>query len=217
MASVQHQQNTIDIEADLVVMALPPRLAATNIELVPALTESRISELSAIPTWMAGHAKLVVLYDEPFWRDQGLSGDVISYPGPMQEIHDASPDTGGPYALFGFLGIAAEQRRGQQESIKQAAIDQLVRLFGENAAKPLNILFKDWAADSATATAEDQEMSNVHTLHRLATNVEVEWDERIIWSGSETASSGERNGGFLEGALESSQASLNLIKSFIAL
>ena len=214
LVSIQHRETSIEIEAELVVMALPPRLAATTLKLVPPLTDSRVSELTAIPTWMAGHAKLVILYEAPFWRDQGFSGDVISHSGPMREIHDASPDLGGPYALFGFLGIAAEQRREQQEQINQAAIEQLVGLFGEAASKPLEIFYKDWAAEPETATADDQEMSNAHSFHRLAATAEAEWDNRIIWSGSETANSSERNGGFLEGALESSQTSLELIRSF---
>lgn len=62
------------------------------------------------PTWMAGHAKVVAIYERPFWRDSGLSGFVSSRVGPLQEIHDASPEAGSG-ALFGFLGIPVEVRQ----------------------------------------------------------------------------------------------------------
>ncbi|MFS0906790.1 hypothetical protein AB3N02_27595 [Priestia aryabhattai] len=58
---------------------------------------------------MAGQAKAVAIYDRPFWRELGLSGFVSSWVGPLQEIHDASPDVGSG-ALFGFLGIPARMR-----------------------------------------------------------------------------------------------------------
>ncbi len=41
---------------------------------------------------MAGHAKVVALYERPFWREQGLSGDAISHCGTLAEIHDARND-----------------------------------------------------------------------------------------------------------------------------
>lgn len=215
-ASVIVAGELTEIEAKLAVMALPPRLAIDSIQLIPALSEERESELSAIPTWMAGHAKVIAIYGEAFWRNQGFSGDVISQRGPLREIHDASPDSGGPFALFGFLGIPAAQRRDREESIIEASLNQLARLFGAPAKQPLEVFIKDWASDPETATGGDQEMSNVHSFHRLRETAEPEWERKIIWSGSETATSNERNGGFLEGAIESSQTTLQLIRSSLS-
>ena len=75
-------------EARHVVVALPPRVAA-RLRFEPALPLAVIRCLEAIPTWMAGHAKFVAVYNRPFWRDAGLSGDAISRRGPLVEIHDA--------------------------------------------------------------------------------------------------------------------------------
>jgi monoamine oxidase len=75
------------IASDAVVLALPPRLAVTSIELEPPLFPARMRELQAIPTWMAGHAKVVTLYERPFWLEQRLSGDAMSEVGPLREIH----------------------------------------------------------------------------------------------------------------------------------
>jgi len=214
-ANVMVAGEITEIDANLAVMALPPRLAINSIQLIPALSKERESELNAIPTWMAGHAKVIAIYREPFWRDQGFSGDAISQRGPLREIHDASPDDGGPFALFGFLGIPAAQRRDREDAVIAASVDQLTRLFGDPAKQPLDVFIKDWARDPETATEYDQEMSNVHSFHRLQETAEPEWDRRIIWSGSETATSAERNAGFLEGAIESSQSTLQLIRSYL--
>ena len=215
-ADVAVAGESVEIEAKVAVMALPPRLAIDAIELIPALSQFRESELSAIPTWMAGHAKVIAIYREAFWRNQGFSGDVISQRGPLREIHDASPASGGPFALFGFLGIPFAQRRDREDSIIAASINQVARLFGDPAESPLDVFIKDWASDPETATEYDQQMSNVHSFHRLQETAESEWDRQIIWSGSETATSAERNAGFLEGAIESSQTTLQLIQAYLA-
>ncbi len=88
------------------------------------------------PTWMAGQAKLIALYDEPFWRADGLSGDVISHCGPLGEIHDASPLAEGPAALFGLVGVPPSVRSGRQDALEEAAVAQLEKLFGQPAARP---------------------------------------------------------------------------------
>jgi monoamine oxidase len=74
---------------------------------------------------MAGQAKAVAIYDRPFWRGSGLSGFVSSWFGPLQEIHDASPETRSG-ALFGFFGMPAKARRELgEDKVLKLVIDQL--------------------------------------------------------------------------------------------
>jgi len=192
---------TVVVDSESVVIAAPPRVAVQQIGFEPALPASRLETLNNIKTWMAGHAKLLAFYETPFWLAQGFSGDVISHTGPMHEIHDASPKQGGPYALFGFMGVAAPNR-GDEEHLKSAAIEQLVRLFGEQAATPLGVYYKDWAQDTLTATVLDQEMLTSHPTNDIEHVCEAGWDNRLIWSGTETSMG--RFNGYLEGALEAS-------------
>jgi len=91
-------------QAERIVLAVPPRIAAT-LHFEPALDPRQRQLLTEIPTWMAGHAKLVAVYEEPFWRREGLSGDAMSRSGPLMELHDASPQSGQPGAIFGFTGF----------------------------------------------------------------------------------------------------------------
>ena len=203
-----------EIHSDRVVFAMPPRLVEQTIEFDPPLSSARASALRANATWMAGHAKLLAVYEEAFWRASGLSGDAISHRGPLGEIHDASPDDGGPYVLFGFFGVPASYRAAHEEELRAAAIEQLARLFGSQARSPLEVTIKDWARDPRTATQLDQQVSNHHAFGTMTDMAEPEWDGNIIWSGSETADGHDAHfGGYLEGAVASSVRTVGLLEA----
>ncbi|WP_298961373.1 FAD-dependent oxidoreductase [uncultured Roseibium sp.] len=194
-------QNGESLMARRVVLALPPRLAAEQIAFTPPLPEAAVSAMSGIATWMAGQAKAVAVYDDPFWRKSGLSGDAMSRLGPMVEVHDASPEERGPYALFGFIGVAPDDRR-DEKLLRKAVIAQLVRLFGPDAAAPKTLLIKDWAFDPLTATALDLQPQYSHPRYGLPEAMTDLWDDRLLFGGTEVAS---QFGGYLEGALEASK------------
>lgn len=184
--------------ASRVVLALPPRVAS---ELVfsPPLPETAIKAATNIPTWMAGHAKAVAIYKTPFWKEQGLSGDAMSHCGPLAEIHDASPASGGPYALFGFVGTPANYRENNSEALKEAIQNQLGSLFGPEGAKPETILLKDWAFDQHTATSLDQAPLYRHPSYGRPAALSGLWQGRLLFGSTEM---GVQFGGFIEGALE---------------
>ena len=192
------------VTASRVVMAIPPRLAA-QISFTPALPDHALQTMQNIPTWMAGHAKAVAIYDRPFWRDAGLSGDAMSRFGPMAEIHDASPSQGGPFALFGFLGVPP-QARADQKLLRQQIIAQLTRIFGTNAGAPLQLTIKDWAYDPFTATALDQQPLYAHPHYGLPAPLRGLWRDTLLFGGTEVA---QEFGGYLEGALEAAENALD--------
>lgn len=171
------------IHAGRVILAMPPRLMAGLGVTVPDA-----------PTWMAGHAKLVATYPTAFWRENGLNGDAISHRGPLTEIHDASPVDAKLGALFGFAHVGAARQPG----FRDAAIAQLVRLFGQDAATPDDVFIKDWSMDSATATEADLTPSSDHPTYNALPPT-----RRLIFAGTETS---HDNGGFLEGALAAAEA-----------
>lgn len=200
-----------EISSDYVVLAMPPRVALANIEFTPGFSNARIRQLNEIATWMAGHAKLVCVYENKFWQQQGYSGDVISHKGPLQEIHDASSEGGELNALFGFIGVAPANRLNREHEIKQLAIAQLTRLFGSEAAKPTNVYLQDWSAEQYTATQYDQQIQRFHAMNDIRHTQEAEWNNHLIWSGTESADYNSQNNGFLEGALESSMHTISLL------
>ncbi|MBU2980625.1 FAD-dependent oxidoreductase [Lentibacter algarum] len=194
------------ITAGRAVLALPPRLAA-QITYAPTLPGTSMQAMHQTATWMAGHAKAVAIYDRPFWREAGLSGDAMSLFGPMAEVHDASPAQGGPYALFGFLGVPP-QARANEHALRQHILSQLTRLFGAQAASPVSLSIKDWAFDPFTANAQDQQPLYAHPDYGLPAPLSGLWDGKLILGGTEVA---PEFGGYLEGALEAAENALRLL------
>lgn len=189
-------------QADHIVLAIPPRIAA-GLSFDPRVDPEIRSALTAIPTWMAGQAKFVATYDRPFWRDTGLSGDAMSQRGPLMEIHDASGADGTPAALFGFLGTPAPLRAGREEEIARNALDQLARLFGPAARTPARTALQDWAFQPDTATTDDLAPLSTHPEYGLPLSLDGLWNGRLHFAATEVA---PEMGGYLEGALAAAEA-----------
>ncbi|PWN25321.1 amine oxidase [Jaminaea rosea] len=144
------------ITASHVLLAIPARIAAAKISFEPALPSSVRSTWESTPTWMAAHAKYVCVYSTPFWRDEGILGQVLSTAGPLSEIHDVTDLNGTHGGLFGFFALDAQARAKQSdEELKRACRGQMVRLFGPKAAEPLADYIKDWSRDPFIATEAD--------------------------------------------------------------
>ncbi len=181
--------------AEHIVLAIPPRVAAG----IAGLDKPVQNALNAIPTWMGGQAKFLAIYERPFWRDAGQSGDAMSHLGPLVEIHDASALSGQPAALFGFVGVPAVHRLGQRDALIAAATVQLGRLFGVQALHPLQAILADWAFASETASSRDHAPLREHPQYGLPPELSQLWDGHLHFGGSEMA---QEFGGYLEGALE---------------
>lgn len=202
LLSENAQGQTTEFQCSQVILAMPPRIIAQTLCFEPPLNPTDQQRLINTPTWMAPHAKYVAVYDDAFWRDEGLSGMAQSTVGPLVEIHDASSETGRA-ALFGFVGIAAVSRRnlGDAELMQQCRA-QLVRLFGPEAAMPSAEFIKDWAADELTATGADQ-VSGAHGTGATGlSGVQGVWSACLSLAGSEVA---HEQAGYMEGALEAAQ------------
>jgi monoamine oxidase len=188
---------TQTLKAEQVIAALPPRLLEATVRFTPD-QDASISKLwRDTPTWMAPHAKFFAIYDRAFWHEAGLSGTAQSMVGPMVEMHDATTASGRA-ALFGFLGVGAEQRASiGEEALTRACLDQFARLYGDEARRPRATLFKDWAADPLTSTPADRAAGG-HIVPGEAPWVSAPWQQRLVLAGSETSSS---EPGYLAGAV----------------
>ena len=196
------------ISARRVVLAVPPRIAA-GLAYQPALSPEIMEAMALVPTWMAGQAKAIAVYDRPFWRDAGLSGDAMSRHGPMVEIHDASPMDDSLGALFGFIGVPPNGR-SDADALRSHCIAQFVRLFGAKASDPKDLFLKDWAFDRHTATIADRAPMYAHPSYGLPPALRGLWEGQLLFGGTEVATA---FGGYLEGALEAAEmafAALNL-------
>lgn len=190
------------IGARQVVLAVPPRVAAQSIAFTPALDRPVLEAMRAIPTWMAGQAKILAVYDTPHWRNAGLSGDGMSEHGPMVELHDASVEQGGPYALFGFVGVPPDIRARHHDQVIALALAQLEAMFGPQMAQPLAIRMMDWAQVPEICTPLDHAPAGHHPSYGVPRALRGLWGGALELGSSETAAS---FGGYLEGALEAAE------------
>ena len=198
------------IKARHVVLAIPPRVAAETVSFVPALSEEATEAMHSIPTWMAGQAKILAIYEKPHWREAGLSGDAVSQCGPMMEIHDASPIRGGPFGLFGFVGYPPGIRAEHPDRLLELARQQLVAMFGANMTRPLALRMQDWAQMPETATRRDLVSPPFHPAYGLPRALTNLWSGDLMLGATETA---RGFGGFLEGALEAADTITGILES----
>ncbi|MEM6985785.1 MAG: FAD-dependent oxidoreductase, partial [Pseudomonadota bacterium] len=171
-ATLDQAGTPVTVTASQIVLAIPPRVAADTVRFEPEIDSGQRQSLEQVPTWMAGQAKIVAVYDTPHWRNAGLSGDAMSHRGPLVEIHDASPPEGGPYALFGFVGVPADARASHRDALMQLALEQLQSLFGPEMARPIDLVLQDWASFPDIARALDRAPVRQHP-HGVAPNIKA--------------------------------------------
>ena len=181
------------------IVTLPPTLAG-RLDYAPALPSWRDQLTQRLP---AGSViKLYAVYDEPFWRADGLNGQVASDEGPVKVVFDNTPPSGSPGVLVGFMEANDGRRwaRKGQDERRQAAIDCFVRAFGPRAAEPLEYLERDWMAEEFSRGCYGAHFTpGVWTAFGDALRAPI---GRIHWAGAECSPIWN---GYMEGAVRSGE------------
>jgi monoamine oxidase len=182
-----------------VIVALPPTLTS-RIAYDPPLPGHRDQLTQRMP--QGSVIKCMAIYDEPFWRADGLSGQAMSDVGPAKVVFDNSPPDGSPGVLLAFLEgerarvagrLAADARRDQ-------IVGGLTRLFGPKAAEPTGFVERSWAEEEWTRGCYGCYMPpGVWTSYGNALRAPI---GRIHWAGAETATVWS---GYMDGAVQSGQ------------
>jgi monoamine oxidase len=179
-----------------VIVALPPALAG-RLEYDPPLPARRDQLTQRVP--MGTVIKCMALYDEPSWREDGLSGQALSLPGPVQVMFDNTPPNGAPGVLLGFLeGDAARVLGAAPESERrEAVVGTFARVFGERASRPSGYIEKEWSAEAYSRGCYAGVFGpGTWTSYGRALREPV---GRIHWAGTETAT---RWMGYFDGAIQ---------------
>jgi monoamine oxidase len=146
--------------------------------------------------------KCVAVYDEPFWRQAGLSGEALSDVGPASLTFDNSPPDGRPGILLGFVGGNDTERHVELDQAERRAsvLECFARLFGDSALDPRLYLEQDWSAEpwsggGPTFLMPPGAWTDAGTALR-------EPHGGVHWAGSEAAT---RWAGFMDGAVRSGE------------
>ncbi len=181
------------------IVALPPTLAG-RLSYDPPLPAWRDQLTQRLP---AGSViKFHVVYPEPFWRREGLTGQVASDSGPVKVTFDNSPPDGSPGIIVGFLegAVGREWSPRPPQDRRRAVIDSLVGYFGTEAAAPLDYVERDWMAEEFSRGCYGAHFApGVWTSYGPTLRKPV---GRIHWAGAECSAVWS---GYMEGAVRSGE------------
>jgi monoamine oxidase len=204
--SITQQPDRVSVEADgasvsaaHVIVTIPPALVS-DIAFDPLLPPDR-AELYR-RTIAGPESKTLVVYDEPFWRADGFSGQTAE-PGSASEVTiDASPDGEGVGVLasFAFGAVASNVDALDPAVRRKAVLDALTARLGPRAASPVDVVETAWWKEEWTRGC-----SMAHfppgVLTRLG-HLLREPMGRVHWAGTETSTISH---GAIDGAIRSGE------------
>jgi monoamine oxidase len=137
------------IGAKRAIVALSPTLAG-RISCRPALPAQRDQLTQRMPQGTV--IKTMAVYERPFWREDGLSGQATSDVGPARVVFDNSPPEGNPGVLLGFLEGQVARHWGPKPAAerREEVLAGHARLFGPRAANPQRFIERIWADEEWT-------------------------------------------------------------------
>lgn len=188
-----------EIEAQRAIVALPPSIAA-RIEHDPALPEQRRRLAEQLRP--GALSKCVALYEEPFWRADGLSGESVTDIGPVTLTFDCSPPDGSSGVMLGFVGgpEAREMETMDPGARRDAVLACFEKLYGPRAAEPIDYAEQAWAGEEWSGGGPTSNFGPggwTDTGPALREPV-----GRVHWAGTETATVWS---GYMEGALQAGE------------
>jgi monoamine oxidase len=197
--TVRVEADGITVTAKRAVIAMSPAIAA-KIDFSPTLPASRAQLMQRYP--MGSVAKFVAVYDTPFWRADGLTGQAVADQGAIDTTFDNSPPDASRGILMGFMnqtniraldGASADQ-------VRAAGLASFALLFGDKAKTPQRTAFQrwdneTWSGGGPVGIAPPGVLSDFGPALREPCGL-------IHWAGTETASFWT---GYMDGAVRSGE------------
>ena len=181
------------------IVAIPPTLTG-RISYDPPLPGLRDQLTQRMPQGTV--IKCMAVYDEPFWRAEGLSGQALSDDGPAKVVFDNTPQSGSPGVLLGFLEGDRAREWGARPAgeRRDAVVAGFARLFGPRAARPEQFVERVWADEEWTRGCYGCYMpTGGWTRYGRALREPI---GPIHWAGAETATVWS---GYMDGAVRTGE------------
>lgn len=194
-AGVRVATDDSTIAAKHVVVALPPPRVG-GLAWKPALPPWRANLIARMP--MGSVTKLLAVYERPFWRDGGWSGEAIDAHGAVSSAFDVSPP-GGPGVLASLTcGAKSVELAQLPADVRQARILQAMsKWFGPAARQPRTVASVSW--ENEIYSGGGYSAVPIPGTWRLAQRI-AEPIGRVHFAGTETAA---RFAGYIDGAISS--------------
>jgi monoamine oxidase len=187
------------VRARRVVVAVPIAIAS-QISYEPMLPVDRSFLHQRMP--LGAVFKIAIVYDEPFWRADGLSGQSFAPGSPANLTIDSCTDTGSPGVLTVITEGPVARQIGQlsETERKKAVLDAVAERFGDKARSPVDYVEQNWAIERYSGGG-----MIAHTPPGVLTEFGPALREpcgRIHWAGTETSAIMY---GFIDGAVRSGE------------
>lgn len=187
------------VTARRVVVALPPPLAA-RITYDPLLPAARDQLTQRMP--MGSIGKAIAVYATPFWRADGLNGQVVSDSGTVRSTFDNSPPDASYGALMGF--IEADRMRAfdgaSTDTVRTAVLKDYAAYFGDRAKTPTAFVLQRWD-NEAFSRGGPVAFAPPGVLTRYGAALRAPAGG-IHWAGTETSTFWN---GYMDGAVRSGE------------
>jgi monoamine oxidase len=136
----------LTVRARRVIVAIPLAIAS-SIVYEPALPVDRAFLHQRMPSGAV--IKISIVYDDPFWRADGLSGQSAAPGSPATLTIDACTDTANPGIMCVITEGPAARRLTKLDEAdrKSAVIGELVDRFGDRAKAPLEFHEQNWTIE----------------------------------------------------------------------
>ncbi len=169
------------VRARRVIIAMNPALC-NQVVYDPPLPEGRTQLQRRWPA-NAPMRKTVHVYEKPFWRDDGLNGQIFQVGGPVSMAYDNSPPDLSVGIISAFVPPASLPSHPKAAEQMLSAI--YAKAFGDKALHPKQFHDQDWGkVDPWT----------LQCIHPLPPGFLTTWGKflhpsigKLIWSGTETA------------------------------
>ena len=205
------------------IVCLPTQLLA-GLRYDPPLPSDLYRALVALQT--GNSMKVQAVYERPFWRERGWSGNGINWEGPQTFTFDNSPQVdspqangsqgSGPGVLLGFFSArrATDWNRRPAEERKTAVLQAWASVFGEEALTPLEYIEMDWAAEPFTRGGHGCHFppGTWCELGPALGGEQMPRFNRVWWAASDLAKDWN---GYLEGAIHAGEQAAAEVSSML--
>ena len=197
--TVRTDDDAVPVTGERVIVTLPPTLAG-RLLYDPPLPARRDQLTQRLPGGSV--IKFHIVYERPWWREEGLSGAVLAPGTPIGVTFDGSPQDGSAGVITGFFegAHAVALGEGSTEERQRVVAHHLAAAFGERALDVVGYVDRDWSAEEFTRGCYGAHLPpGALTQFGPALRAPI---GRIHWAGTETA---ERWAGYIDGAIESGE------------
>ncbi|MGH2960597.1 MAG: flavin monoamine oxidase family protein [Solirubrobacterales bacterium] len=149
---VEIDAGSVTARARAAIVAVPPNLTGA-IRFRPALPAWRMRMEQALS--QGSIIKVLAVYEQPFWRQEGLSGQGFAPYELVRELYDNSPPSAAVGVVTTFLAGENAERAGRMSALarRDAVLEGISKYVGPHGLEPIDFIETVWSAEEWTRGA----------------------------------------------------------------